>query len=262
MDRKKTTENSPENSTSVNRIDNHLNLSTNASPDSQGKRPDSVSFTNDTGESFVESTTASPSDEMHAYLVPSNPMTTSFVDGAPNSQNPFFDKTDGIEIIHHHISTSTHKPMPPIEEINPQNLPMDDDTHSKKTSTTAKKPIAPTSSTSTARKSKQATPSGMIFYVDVAYIPYHGNEHYVDSEFFRRIRARYYVLNAVEINRLTLESLLEGKQQWEKQEHTPVKCFLGKSKEIISFSRLHWYRHLMVIDCVNFSYRIRLDWLN
>ena len=57
----------------------------------------------------------------------------------------------------------------------------------------------------------------------MAYIPYHGNEHYVDSEFFRRIRARYYVLNCVEIHRLTLESLIDGKQQWDKQEQTPVR---------------------------------------
>lgn len=170
---------------------------------------------------------------MTAYLVPTDPMTTSFVDGAPNTQNPFFDKNDGIEIIHHTISTSTHNPMPPIEEITPQNLPMDDDNHSKKSVT--KKP---TTSTTTVRKPKQSVPPGPIFYVDVAYIPYHGNEHYVDSEFFRRIRARYYVLNAVEISRLTLESLIDGKQQWEKQEHTPVDYFIYQCREIlVVFSR-------------------------
>jgi hypothetical protein len=57
----------------------------------------------------------------------------------------------------------------------------------------------------------------------VAYIPHHGNEHYVDSEFFRRIRARYYVLNSVDISRLTLESLIEGKQQWDKSYEYPVR---------------------------------------
>lgn len=36
------------------------------------------------------------------------------------------------------------------------------------------------------------------------------------ENFFRRIRARYYVLNAVDIHRSTLESLLDGKQQWDK----------------------------------------------
>lgn len=84
------------------------------------------------------------------------------------------------------------------------------------------------SSTSQVRKSKPNTLTGSIFYVDVAFIPYHGNEHYVDSEFFRRIRARYYVLNAVEINRLTLESLIDGKQQWDTQEKHPVNSLIDE----------------------------------
>jgi hypothetical protein len=150
-------------------------------------------------------------------------MTISFVDGAPNTQNPFLEKPDDdeLEIIHHNTSKSAKQPMPSIDEINPQGLPADDENNSKKSTT--KKPI-PTVSASNLRKSKQVSP-GPVFYVDVAYIPYHGNEHYVDSEFFRRIRARYYVLNAVEINRLTLESLIDGKQQWDKQEQTPASFF-------------------------------------
>jgi hypothetical protein len=72
------------------------------------------------------------------------------------------------------------------------------------------------------QSSRKSNQSSSIFHVDVAFIPYHGNEHYIDSEFFRRIRARYYILNAVQINRLTLESLIDGKQQWEKKEHVPV----------------------------------------
>ena len=80
------------------------------------------------------------------------------------------------------------------------------------------------------RKSKQVPFPGPIFNVDVAYIPYHGNEHYVDSEFFRRIRARYYILNAVEISRLTLESLIDGKQQWDKQEQIPVRVLSPKTR--------------------------------
>lgn len=89
--------------------------------------------------------------------------------------------------------------------------------------------VSSTSSNPT-RKSKTNVPSGPIFHVDVAYIPHHGNENYVDSEFFRRVRARYYVLNAVEISRLTLESLIEGKQQWETQEKLPVN-----EKQIFDF---------------------------
>ncbi|CAF1454047.1 unnamed protein product [Adineta steineri] len=180
-------------------------------------RPESVSFTNDTDEPFVESNTTTPIDETNTHLISTDPMTISFVDGAPNTRNPFLDQNDDIEIIHHNTLTSTKNPMPSIDEINPQALPIDDEKKS-----TTKKPTVPVIPTSHTRKSKQTQPSGPIFYVDVAYIPYHGNEHYVDSEFFRRVRARYYVLNAVEINRLTLESLIDGKQQWDKQEHIPV----------------------------------------
>ncbi|CAF0777232.1 unnamed protein product [Didymodactylos carnosus] len=68
------------------------------------------------------------------------------------------------------------------------------------------------------KQSKSFSPSAPIFYVDVAYIPHHGNENYVDSEFFRRVRARYYVLNAVQISRQTLDALVEGKQQWDKKD--------------------------------------------
>jgi hypothetical protein len=193
----------------------------NNSSNDQITRPESVLFAK---EALIESATASPTDEINAYLVPANPMTTSFVDGAPNTKNPFDDKGDDIEIIHHNISTSAKNLMPSIEEINPQSLPMDDDSHVKKTTT--KKPTGPVTSAANVRKPKSPLPSGPIFYVDVAYIPYHGNEHYVDSEFFRRIRARYYVLNAVEINRLTLESLIEGKHQWDKQEQVPVNTFI------------------------------------
>ncbi|CAF4367103.1 unnamed protein product, partial [Rotaria sordida] len=129
-----------------------------------------------------------------------------------------FSLLDDVEIIHHNISTATTSS---IDEINPQGLPMNDENNTKRL--TVRKSSLPTISNNNPRKTKQNLPSGSIFYVDVAFIPYHGNEHYVDSEFFRRIRARYYVLNAVEINRLTLESLIDGKQQWDKQEQIPVR---------------------------------------
>lgn len=88
--------------------------------------------------------------------------------------------------------------------------------------------IFSTNGLSRSGRQSQSTLSGSIFDVDVAYVPYHGNEHYVDSEFFRRIRARYYILNAVQISPQTLNSLLDGIQQWKKKEHelvsTPIKC--------------------------------------
>ena len=181
-----------------------------------------ISFTSETNESFIESNKTTPIDETISQLIPTDPMTTSFVEGAPNTLNPFVvDQTDDVEIVHHNISNTNL--MPSIDEINPQGLPIDDENQSRKSS--IRKSQIPNISTSATnpRRLKQPILSGSIFYVDVAYIPYHGDEHYVDSEFFRRIRARYYVLNAVEINRLTLESLIEGKQQWDKYEQSPVK---------------------------------------
>jgi len=52
------------------------------------------------------------------------------------------------------------------------------------------------------------------FYVDLAYIPHHSDPRYSDVEFFRRIRARHYVLSALEPSPKVLDALLEGKQSW------------------------------------------------
>ena len=72
-----------------------------------------------------------------------------------------------------------------------------------------------------------------IFHVDVAYIPYHGHEHYVDKDFFRRIRAEYYILNAVETSRRTLESLIEGKQEWESNEQVNERISVDLFKSLL-----------------------------
>ena len=76
------------------------------------------------------------------------------------------------------------------------------------------------------RPSKSSSVSDPIYHVDVVFIPNHGHEHYVNSEFFRRIRARYYILNAVQINRHTLQSLILGKQQWGQAAQRPVNQLL------------------------------------
>uniref|UniRef100_T1IZ70 Uncharacterized protein n=1 Tax=Strigamia maritima TaxID=126957 RepID=T1IZ70_STRMM len=53
------------------------------------------------------------------------------------------------------------------------------------------------------------------YYVDLAYIPHHGNPHYSNVEFFKRVRARYYVLSGINPSKEVLNSLLEAKQCWE-----------------------------------------------
>jgi len=53
------------------------------------------------------------------------------------------------------------------------------------------------------------------FYVDLAYVPGHGGSQYADFEFFRRVRARYYVLSTISADPATLTALLDAKATWE-----------------------------------------------
>ncbi|KAK9952322.1 hypothetical protein ABG768_018168 [Culter alburnus] len=68
-------------------------------------------------------------------------------------------------------------------------------------------------------KSSTGTPPGPPIYVDLAYIPNHCSAKNVDQEFFKRVRAAYYVVSgndpgSGEPSRAVLDALLEGKAQW------------------------------------------------
>uniref|UniRef100_A0A8C1R476 Microtubule-associated protein 1Ab n=1 Tax=Cyprinus carpio TaxID=7962 RepID=A0A8C1R476_CYPCA len=68
-------------------------------------------------------------------------------------------------------------------------------------------------------KSSAGTPPGPPIYVDLAYIPNHCSAKNVDQEFFKRVRAAYYVISgndpgSGEPSRAVLDALLEGKAQW------------------------------------------------
>lgn len=56
------------------------------------------------------------------------------------------------------------------------------------------------------------------FYVDLTYIPNHGDAGYSDVEFFKRIRARNYVISALSPNPQVLDYLLEAKESWEQKD--------------------------------------------
>uniref|UniRef100_A0A8C3QNF6 Microtubule-associated protein 1B n=1 Tax=Cyanoderma ruficeps TaxID=181631 RepID=A0A8C3QNF6_9PASS len=63
-------------------------------------------------------------------------------------------------------------------------------------------------------------PPGPPMYLDLVYIPNHSNRKNVDVEFFKRVRSSYYVVSrndsaAEESSRAVLDSLLEGKAQWD-----------------------------------------------
>uniref|UniRef100_A0A8C5Q437 Microtubule associated protein 1A n=1 Tax=Leptobrachium leishanense TaxID=445787 RepID=A0A8C5Q437_9ANUR len=72
---------------------------------------------------------------------------------------------------------------------------------------------------STTSKSSPTTLQGSPVYVDLAYIPNHCNGKNTDMEFFKKVRAGYYVVSGNdtangEPNRAVLDALLEGKSQW------------------------------------------------
>ncbi|XP_069622224.1 microtubule-associated protein 1A isoform X1 [Ranitomeya imitator] len=68
-------------------------------------------------------------------------------------------------------------------------------------------------------KASSTIPPGPPVYVDLAYIPNHCNGKNTDQEFFKRVRAAYYVVSGNdtangEPSRAVLDALLEGKSQW------------------------------------------------
>uniref|UniRef100_A0A8C2WFT8 Microtubule-associated protein 1Ab n=1 Tax=Cyclopterus lumpus TaxID=8103 RepID=A0A8C2WFT8_CYCLU len=76
-----------------------------------------------------------------------------------------------------------------------------------------------------------AAPSGPPIYVDLAYVPNHCSAKNVDQEFFKRVRASYYVVTgndpgSGEPSRGVLDALLEGKAQW------------GSNLQVFTFIRL------------------------
>uniref|UniRef100_A0A4W4HA06 Microtubule-associated protein 1Aa n=1 Tax=Electrophorus electricus TaxID=8005 RepID=A0A4W4HA06_ELEEL len=75
------------------------------------------------------------------------------------------------------------------------------------------------SNTGSNQKSSSGISPGPPFYVDLAYIPNHCSAKNVDQEFFKRVRATYYVVSgndpgSGEPSRGVLDALLEGKAQW------------------------------------------------
>ena len=63
---------------------------------------------------------------------------------------------------------------------------------------------------------KAAPPAPVVpFYVDLTYVPCHGDMHYMDWDFFRRVRARYYVVSALNPSPNVFTALLEAKQTWD-----------------------------------------------
>lgn len=121
----------------------------------------------------------------------------------------------------------------PVQQPN-DDKPADSDKKTIKKSPAGKKPVVESSSNTTTTSAPVTKPafrqqnkssSGLSklghnstmhpIYVEVSYIPAHGDAHYVDSDFFRRVRARHYVLSAEEPTEHCLNALMEAKETWE-----------------------------------------------
>ena len=55
-------------------------------------------------------------------------------------------------------------------------------------------------------------------WMDLAYVPHHGSSSYTTSEFFKRVRARYYVFSGVDPSREVFDALIEAKKTWENKD--------------------------------------------
>lgn len=92
-----------------------------------------------------------------------------------------------------------------------------------------------------------AVPPGPPVYLDLVYIPNHSNSKNVDVEFFKRVRSSYYVVSgndaaAEEPSRAVLDSLLEGKAQWES--NMQVGCTLLSQPRNLNFLSCKKLEHL------------------
>lgn len=73
-------------------------------------------------------------------------------------------------------------------------------------------------SESPSKYDKKQRKVGGPMYVDLTYVPHHGNSNYSYVDFFKRIRARYYVFSGIEPSKEVYNALLEAKQTWEDKE--------------------------------------------
>ena len=106
---------------------------------------------------------------------------------------------------------------------------------------TSRKPGAAGSRTSPSQAKIPALPPLTPFYMDLTYIPNHGDPTYCDAEFFKRVRARYYVLSSMSPSAQVLDALLEAKATWEQKDlevtliptydNETLRLWMGLNKE-------------------------------
>ncbi|CAD6212868.1 GSCOCG00011062001-RA-CDS [Cotesia congregata] len=68
------------------------------------------------------------------------------------------------------------------------------------------------------KKSKEINNKIQPIYLDLTFVPHHGNSYYTSFEFFKQIRARYYVFSGTEPSRDVYDALLNAKKTWENKD--------------------------------------------
>ncbi|RXG60795.1 Microtubule-associated protein 1A [Armadillidium vulgare] len=68
------------------------------------------------------------------------------------------------------------------------------------------------------KTNKRSKKSSSPVYLDLAYVPHAANPNYAGVEYFKRVRARYYVFSGIDPGREVLNALLQAKMEWEDKD--------------------------------------------
>ena len=72
-------------------------------------------------------------------------------------------------------------------------------------------------------------------WMDLAYVPHHGASNYANAEFFKRVRARYYVFSGVEPSREVFNALLEAKKNMGEQRTRYFESLLNYLDKVLKY---------------------------
>ncbi|XP_011299189.1 microtubule-associated protein futsch [Fopius arisanus] len=103
------------------------------------------------------------------------------------------------------VSNKAMPPTPKKERRQPKKIVAENMKNKKRSDSPANKEKK--------KESKKVQP----VYLDLTYVPHHGNSYYASLEFFKRVRARYYVFSGTEPSREVYDALLDAKKTWENK---------------------------------------------
>jgi len=115
---------------------------------------------------------------------------------------------------------------PPRSELKkPAGTKADDSKKPIAKSGLAKPKTAAAKSSQSSAGAKASPKSSAAVYVDLAYVPHHGESKFVDSEYFQLIHARYYVFSGLNPPAHAFNSLLSAKASWESDPVTIIPTY-------------------------------------